>query len=424
MHRRAILHSDINCCYAQIECQAHPDLRGRPVVVGGDESARHGIVLAKNMLAKRRGIKTAETLRDARRKCPGLVVVPPDYRLYLHVSSLARRIYYDYTDLVEPFGPDEAWLDVTGSTRCLGLTPHQIACEISERMKAELGITVSVGVSWNKIFAKFGSDYEKPDAVTLVTPENYRDLVWKAPVGELLYVGAATEAKLRASGIATIGDLAHAGDYYLKSRLGKMGFVLRDFARGEDATEVKPLDLASCDVARDVKSYGNGITFPRDIADMRTAKAVVWMLAESVAQRMREGRARCRMVSVGFRRAGDLSGFTRQAPTALPTNITAEVARCAWELFRANAGDLREEPLRAIHVRAGRIVPAADELQLSLFDPMPRRADMERLDAAIDELRRRFGNKCVVWGPQALDADAWVNDAHGNVVHPVSFFHR
>lgn len=424
MRRRAILHSDINCCYAQIECQARPELRDKPVVVGGDEVSRHGIVLAKNMLAKKRGIKTADTLRDARRKCPGLVVVPPDYRLYLHVSSLARRIYYDYTDLVEPFGPDEAWLDVTGSTKCLGLTPEQIACEVSERMKAELGITVSVGVSWNKIFAKFGSDYKKPDAVTLVTPENYRELVWKAPVGDLLYVGAATEAKLRSSGIATIGDLAHAGDYYLHNRLGKMGFVLRDFARGEDATEVKPLDLASCDVARDVKSYGNGITFPRDIADMRTAKAVVWMLAESVAQRMREGRARCCTVSVGFRRAGDLSGFTRQAPTALPTNITAEVAHCAWELFRANAGDLGEEPLRGIHVRAGRIVPAADELQLSLFDPLPRRTEMERLDAAIDELRRRFGNKCVVWGPQALDADAWANDAHGNVVHPVSFFHR
>ena len=172
MQKRAILHSDINCCYAQIECQANPELRDKPVVVGGDEEARHGIVLAKNLLAKKWGISTAETLRDARRKCPELVVVPPDYRLYMKVSSLARRIYYDYSDCIEPFGPDEAWIDVSGTQRCLGLSSIEIACEISERMKAELGITVSVGVSWNKIFAKFGSDYKKPDAVTAIDEDN------------------------------------------------------------------------------------------------------------------------------------------------------------------------------------------------------------------------------------------------------------
>ena len=425
MGDRAILHSDINCCYAQIECQANPALRGRPVVVGGDEQARHGIVLARNLGAKRYGVKTADTLRDARRKCPDLVVVPPDYRLYLRVSALARRLYYDYTDRVEPFGPDEAWLDVTGSRRCLGLSAHEIACEISERMKAELGITVSIGVSWNRIFAKFGSDYRKPDAVTVINRSNYRDVVWPAPVGDLLYVGPATERKLRSSGITTIGELACASDYYLDHRFGKVGRTLRAFARGEDVSEVKALDLGRCDVEREVKSYGNGITFPRDIEDAATARAVVWMLAESVAQRLREGRARCRTVSVGVRLSSDLSGYVRQAPAPLPTNITGEVARLAWQLLRDSEPLDGTRPLRALSVRASNLVPADEPLQLALFDPLPRRTGLERLDAAVDELRARFGNNCVMWGPKASDLDTRELDAkRDNIVHPVSFFHR
>ena len=234
----------------------------QPVVVGGDEEARHGIVLAKNLIAKRAGVKTAMALWEARKACPGLVVVPPDYRLYMDVSRRAREIYYDYTDRVEPFGPDEAWLDVTGTRRCLGLSPAEIAREVSERMVAELGISVSVGVSWNKIFAKFGSDYKKPDAVTVITRENYREVVWQAPVRDLLYVGPATERKLHSSGIDTIGQLACASDELLRNRLGKMGFVLRGFARGQDATEVKPYDRDAADVMREIKSYGNGLTAP------------------------------------------------------------------------------------------------------------------------------------------------------------------
>ncbi len=425
MGDRAILHSDINCCYAQIECQAHPELRGRPVVVGGDEEARHGIVLAKNLEAKRWGIGTADTLVEARRKCPGLVVVPPDYRLYLRVSRDARRIYYDYTDQVEPFGPDEAWLDVTGSARCLGLSPAGVAREISERMKSELGITVSIGLSWNKVFAKFGSDYKKPDAITEITRENYRDIVWEAPVRELLYVGAATERKLRSSGIAIIGELAHARDCCLQRRLGKVGFMLREFARGEDRTEVKPLDPASCDVERMVKSYGNGITFPHDIVDDGTAKAVCWMLAESVAQRMREGRARCRTISVGIRSAHDLITRTWQAPAPLPTNITTEVAGIAWALMHANCAFGDDAPVRGLSVRASNLVPADEDMQLRLFDPLPDRARRENLDAAVDDLRRRFGNNAVMWGTKASDPTCATLDAkRDNVVHPVGLLHR
>ena len=424
MPDRDVLHSDINCCYAQIECQARPELRGKPVVVGGDEEARHGIVLAKNLIAKRAGVKTAMALWEARKACPGLVVVPPDYRLYMDVSRRAREIYYDYTDRVEPFGPDEAWLDVTGTRRCLGLSPAEIAREVSERMVAELGISVSVGVSWNKIFAKFGSDYKKPDAVTVITRENYREVVWQAPVRDLLYVGPATERKLHSSGIDTIGQLACASDELLRNRLGKMGFVLRSFARGQDATEVKPYDRDAADVMREIKSYGNGLTAPRDICDPQSAKAYVWMLAESVAQRMREGRARARTVSVGARAADDLCTRSRQCKLPVATDVTLEVARAAWGLLRELEPLDASHPLRGIHVRASDLEPADADLQASLFDPMPRRTEMRGLDASVDDLRRRYGNKCVVWGAQLVDEGAAGVDAKAdNTVHPVSFFH-
>lgn len=424
MPDRDVLHSDINCCYAQIECQARPELRGKPVVVGGDEEARHGIVLAKNLIAKRAGVKTAMALWEARKACPGLVVVPPDYRLYMDVSRRAREIYYDYTDRVEPFGPDEAWLDVTGTRRCLGLSPAEIAREVSERMVAELGISVSVGVSWNKIFAKFGSDYKKPDAVTVITRENYREVVWQAPVRDLLYVGPATERKLHSSGIDTIGQLACASDELLRNRLGKMGFVLRGFARGQDATEVKPYDRDAADVMREIKSYGNGLTAPRDICDPQSAKAYVWMLAESVAQRMREGRARARTVSVGARAADDLCTRSRQCKLPVATDVTLEVARAAWGLLRELEPLDASHPLRGIHVRASDLEPADADLRASLFDPLPRRTEMRELDASVDDLRRRYGNKCVVWGAQLVDEGAASVDAKAdNTVHPVSFFH-
>lgn len=424
MPDRDVLHSDINCCYAQIECQARPELRGKPVVVGGDEEAHHGIVLAKNLIAKRAGVKTAMALWEARKACPGLVVVPPDYRLYMDVSRRAREIYYDYTDRVEPFGPDEAWLDVTGTRRCLGLSPAEIAREVSERMVAELGISVSVGVSWNKIFAKFGSDYKKPDAVTVITRENYREVVWQAPVRDLLYVGPATERKLHSSGIDTIGQLACASDELLRNRLGKMGFVLRGFARGQDATEVKPYDRDAADVMREIKSYGNGLTAPRDICDPQSAKAYVWMLAESVAQRMREGRARARTVSVGARAADDLCTRSRQCKLPVATDVTLEVARAAWGLLRELEPLDASHPLRGIHVRASDLEPADADLQASLFDPLPRRTEMRELDASVDDLRRRYGNKCVVWGAQLVDEGAASVDAKAdNTVHPVSFFH-
>ena len=332
--RRVIFHSDMNAFYASVEQAERPELRGVPLVVGGHEELRHGIVLAKSAQAKAAGVKTGEALWEARAKCPGLVVVPPRYEVYQAYSAMARRIYYQYTDLVEPFGLDEAWLDLTGSLPLLGGDPARTAAEISGRIKAELGCTVSVGVSWNKIFAKFGSDFRKPDAITFITPQNYRCRVWEAPVSELLYVGAATRAKLHSSGIDRIGELACASPELLRRRLGKIGLVLRAFARGEDATPVKPYDQARNEVDRTVKSFGNGLTAPHDIVSASDAKALVYLLSESVAQRLREARFRASTVSIGVRSARDLASYSRQTTLRRATNVTGVVARTAWGCSR------------------------------------------------------------------------------------------
>lgn len=421
---RIILHSDMNSFYASVEQAQRPELRGRPVVVAGKEELRHGIVLTKSQEAKAYGIKTADTLWEARKKCPDVVVLPPRYQLYRRYSEMARSIYYQYTDLVEPFGLDESWLDMTGSMWRYGWDAYGVACEISERIKAELGVTVSIGVSWNKIFAKFGSDYKKPDAITVIDRANYRDIVWSAPVRELLYVGAATERKLHASGIETIGDLAHISDAYAQRRFGKIGFVLRTFARGEDETPVKPYDPHRRDVDRTIKSYGNGLTAPHDITCEKDAKALLWLLAESVAQRLREDGMRARTVSIGVRSGLDLSGYGRQMKLRRPTAATREIARAAWRLLCAHQVLDKDHPVRALHVRVSDLSSRAEPVQLSLLGEDPA-AQWEDLDGAIDDLRRRFGNTCVVRGAELVDATLAGTDIKGeNTVHPVGWFYR
>ncbi|MDR1775361.1 MAG: DNA polymerase IV [Actinomycetes bacterium] len=430
---RIILHADMNCFYAAVECFRRPELRSRPVVVGGHEELRHGIVLAKNLLAKAAGIKTGDTLWTARRKCPGLVTLPPDYRLYMRYSREARAIYYDYTDRVEPFGPDEAWLDVTGSAGLFGghaYAGRMIAREISERIKAELGVTVSIGVSWNKIFAKFGSDYKKPDAITPITRENYRDLVWRAPAGDLLYVGRATRRKLARAGILTIGDIATAPAGMLRGMLGKMGSILHGFARGEDATPVRVLDADSSTVDYAVKSVGNGLTAPHDLHDAREVRLLLYLLAESVAQRLRELRLRARGIAVTVRN-GDLEWYERQAQLRLPTLLTGELADGAWNLVAANEGfdsdpDRRLQGTRAIRslgLRAINLQPMSVATQTDLFCDEERRIRTERLEFVVDQARRRFGNTSLRRACELGDAQmSNVDIKRDNVVHPVGFF--
>lgn len=421
---RQILHVDLNCCYGQIECQQHPELRDKPVVVAGKEELRHGIVMAKNLVAKQRGIGTAWTLREARQVCPDVVVVPPHFDLYKRVSRDTRSIYYSYSDQVEPFGIDECWIDITNSCKCLKMSPQEIAYDVNRRVMSELGLTTSVGLSWNKIFAKFGSDYKKPDAVTIITRENYKDIVWKSKVRDLLYVGRATEKKLHEAGIFTIEQLAHATDEYLGPNLGKMGFVLRDFANGNDVSPVKVFNPDHCDVDREIKSYGNGITFPRDIDDDQTAKAVCHMLAESVAQRMREDGVRAKTVSVAIRNNIDLGYIGRQKKLDIATNITPEICDIAWNLMWESYPFTKQTPCRGLYVTCTKLEPDTRPQQLVINDRFKDRQKMAALDKQIDEMRRRYGNNTIMWGAKASDVDTSQMDIKDdNTVHPISFFH-
>lgn len=292
---RTILHSDCNCFYVSVELLHHLELRGKPVAVGGDPEARHGIVLTADYTAKRYGVKTGMALWQAKQVCPDITFLPPRMDLYLRFSRMAQEIYADYTDKREPYGIDESWLDVTDSATLKGDGFH-IAQEISSRMKKELGITVSVGVSFNKIFAKLGSDYKKPDAITTMYEDEFQRKAWCLPVSDLLYVGNATNKKLYSMGIRTIGDLAKSDETLLVRKLGKMGSILWAFANGYDESPVK-LENTSAPV----KSVGNSTTTPRDMETDEDVRIVLYILAESVAARLRENGFRCRTVEISVR---------------------------------------------------------------------------------------------------------------------------
>lgn len=279
---RVVLHSDLNSFYASVECLHRPEIRDKPVAVAGSTELRHGIILTRNQIAKQLSVKTGEAIWQAKEKCPELVTVPPNFPLYLRYSKLAREIYADYTDRVEPFGIDECWLDLTGN---VGLRDNGAlaAQEISQRIKDELGVTVSIGVSFDKIFAKLGSDFKKPDAVTVFDRENFRERAWKLPAENLLYVGPATRRKLYVRNILTIGALATTNPIYLRSIVGKMGDVLHTFANGLDASPVARIGEAAA-----IKNVGNSCTAPRDLVCDEDVKLLIFVLAESVAARLRE----------------------------------------------------------------------------------------------------------------------------------------
>ena len=413
---RTILHSDMNSCYASIELLHRPYLRGKPMAVGGDPEARHGIVLAKDELAKKAGVKTGMALWEARQVCPDITFVPPRMDLYLRFSRLAREIYSEYSDRIEPFGIDESWIDVTESASYKG-DGVQIAEEIRERMKTELGVTVSIGVSWNKIFAKFGSDYKKPDAVTVITPENYRKIVWQSPVEDLLYVGRATRRKLNNLGILTVGDLARMDPEILHSHLGKMGYILSVFARGEDQTPVSVQDYES-----PIKSIGNSTTTPRDLTTEEDVKIVTYVLSESVASRLRDDNFKCRVVEISVRDNG-LYSFTRQHKIRTPTDISEEIAEAAMQLFHENYH--WQKPIRSVGVRACDLVNAAYPFQLNLFTDEERRNKQKKIDEMADYLRKRFGFYSLQRGLMYLDGQlSHVNAKEDHTVHPHGYFEK
>lgn len=408
---RVILHADCNNFYASVECLYNPSLRGKPVAVAGDQEQRHGIVLAKNYLAKACGVQTGNPLWMAKQLCPEIIFIPPHYDKYLRFSRIAREIYGEYTDQVEPFGLDEAWLDVTGSG-IMG-TGEQIANELRRRIKRELGITVSVGVSFNKVFAKLGSDMKKPDATTVITRENYRQTVWHLPVSDLLYVGPATTRKLNGFAIRTIGELAGAPDGWLKSKLGKIGFMLRTFARGQDTSPV-----AVAGTPPDIKSIGNSTTTPRDLLTDEDVKITLLVLAESVAERMRGFLFRAGTVEISLRDS-ELSACTRQKKLSYPTGNSEDIFKEAFALYKVN--HTSHKPLRSVGVRACELSIEAD-VQTSLFPNIAHTQKIDRLETAVDSIRSRFGHFSVRRAVMLTDEDlSGLDPVAEHTIHPVSF---
>ena len=384
--QRTILHADLNNFYASVECMLDPRLKKYPVAVCGREEERHGIVLAKNYAAKAFGVKTGEAIWEAKSKCPGLVIIPPHYGEYMKYSRLVREIYCDYSDQVEAYGMDENWIDVTGSRLLFGDGEH-IANEIRERVKRELGLTVSVGVSFNKIFAKLGSDMKKPDAVTVISREDFRDRIWQLPADDMLGVGRASIKVLNRFGVRTIGELARCSDEFLSYKFGIDGLRMKRYANGEDSSEVMRQEYEF-----PVKSVGNGITFLSDLYTEAEVWPMLLALSDEVAQRLRAAHKKANGVSLTVK-CSDLSWKEWQAQLEFRSNNACEIARRCFELFRQNYPWVK--PIRALTVRAIRLTDDSLSEQLSFFRDNERIERLEKLDRTVDEIRGRFGRRAI-----------------------------
>lgn len=407
---RTVLHIDCNKFYASVECLYRPEIRNKPVAVGGSTESRHGIILTKNEIASKYGLTVGEPLWKARQKCPDLIVVPPNFPLYLRFSKLTRKIYEDYSEYIEPFGLDESWIDVTGMHR----SGESIANEIRQRVKDELGITVSVGVSFNKIFAKLGSDYKKPDAVTVIGRDNFKDIVWHLPCTDLLMVGRSTGARLNSYGIYTIGDLANADSGFLQSILGKNGLMLRDFANGLECSPVKHKDEVTA-----VKSVGNSTTTYRDLVNNDDVKTVLRVLSESVATRLREQGLKGKTLSISVRDK-NLSTFIRQQQMKAHTDISTEILDNAMQLFVANYS--WSCPVRSIGISVSDF-DVEQAVQLDFSGTVQHREKLEKIETTVDSLKKRFGNYCIQRACQLGDRELSRFNPHDeHIIHPVGYF--
>ncbi len=389
MVERCILHCDCNSFFASVECVYRPELRDIPMAVCGDPANRHGIVLAKNEAAKQFGVVTAETVWQARRKCPQLVLVAPHYERYHEFYERINAIYCEYTDRVEPFSIDESWLDVTGSQRLFG-DGKTIADILRRRVQEELGITISVGVSFNKTFAKLGSDYRKPNSTTVLSRDTYRELLYPLPVSRFLFVGKSSEQTLQKMGIHTIGQLAAADRVCLVAALGKLGGQLYDYANGNDRAEVRLFTDRA-----DAKSVGNGMTFRRDLESEEDVLRGLLYLTEPVAARLRSAGQQCNAIQLTLKYPS-LKTLSRQRklsrPTALVSDLYAEATLLLRECWQAGT------PIRSLTITACRLQKTNEGEQLCLFDAAENTRDrerLERLETVVDDLRGRFGNHLV-----------------------------
>ncbi len=392
---RKILHVDQNCFFASVEMKSHPELRSVPMAVGGDQEQRHGIILAKNQLAGACGIKTAEAIWQAKQKCPSLVVVPGHYDQYTYYSKKAFEMYCQYTDRVESFGLDECWLDVTDACGTASLS--NLADEIRSRIRKELELTCSVGASFNKVFAKLGSDYKKPDATTLITRDNFKDIVWPLPVGALLYAGRSTQQRLARINIRTIGQLAAAPYEYIQSYLGKNGLGLWIYANGLDESSV----ALSTD-QRIIKSVGNSATTARDMSCENDIWQTIVSLSDQVSTRLRRYKLVAGTIQIHVRDA-ELHIFERQQHLLAPTDLADEISRVAIDLFRRSYS--WDKPVRSLGVRATQVEGEVDHRQISLFDVNYETDDKRRVAAVVDNLRMRFGKQSVLRGIQLTSRD-------------------
>ena len=393
MADRVILHCDLNCFFASVELLRYPALRDVPVAVCGDPESRHGIVLAKNEAAKQLGVKTAETIWQARQKAPHLITLPPHHGLYREYSRKVNAIYGQYTDLVEPFGIDESWLDITNSMHLFGGDGKAIADQLRERLREELGLTISVGVSFNKIFAKLGSDYRKPDATTVIDRGNWQAIVWPLPVGDLLGVGRSTQKLLRQYGVETIGQLAAFPRQTLETLLGKHGTQLHDYANGLENSPVRPQHEAE-----PVKSVGNGTTFPQNLTRWEEVRSGLAVLSDSVAGRLRRQGLYCGGVALTIRNA-QFRQFSRQVRLDAPTHLQKDIYQTALALARQSWH--APDPIRALTVTALYLTDSADSFQqLDLLDgaAAQREEKQERLEQAMDAIRGKYGKGAISFG--------------------------
>lgn len=410
-----ILHSDINYCYAQIEEMLCPDLKQVAMAVGGYEELRHGIILAKNMLAKNYDIKTGDSLREALAKCPDLLIIPPHYDVYMYYTQEVKRIYRDYSDRVEEYGLDEAWIDISDSILLHG-SPLTIANRIQQRVLNELGLTISIGISFNKVFAKFGSDMIKPSGLVEITHANFKELVWPQPIADLFYVGRRTATKLDALfGIKTIRDLALYDRHAIANSLGKMGEVIWWFANGEDASRV-----ALSGVYETIKSVGNGITTPIDITSFEEAKLVYYVLCESVASRLREAGYKGRVISISLRSTA-LVSITRQRKITTPINLASEIMEIVLDLLKQHYSFAI--PLRSIGISVSCLSTITTTVQTTLFGEYEQQEKLENLETTIDQIRTKYGfykiKRCALKQNEQLTN---FNPKKDHTIYPVGYF--
>ncbi|MCL2756173.1 MAG: DNA polymerase IV [Firmicutes bacterium] len=395
MDTRVILHCDLNNFFASVEVMLNPELLGNPVAVCGDPEERKGIVLAKCEMAKKAGVKTGDTVWMAEQKCPGIQIVKPKHNRYGEFSRKVRDVYYKFTDKIESFGIDECWLDVTDSMTLFG-TGEEIAYKIKSAVKEELGLTISVGVSWNKTFAKLGSDIKKPDAVTVVSRENYHRVVWKLPVQDMLFVGRKTARMMEKLSIKTIGDLANFNPDLLAARIGITAYRLVEAAQGECDSEVKEFHYKS-----DVKSVGNGTTLPKDLFTLKEVEQVIYILSEEVGTRMRRKCVRGYTINVSVRDE-NLKWIGAQESIKTPTDNARTITDAAINIFckLTRIDRKRQElayPVHSIRVAVSNLTQDKCA-QLDLFNDGSGEDAETELTNIFDKIRKKHGSKSLAYG--------------------------